>query len=64
MIDTTGKIEMTNGRKTRWISPQDVASYRDQGYEQVKSQPTNIVMKPPKSSVLVTEDIPKPTQEE
>jgi hypothetical protein len=64
MIDTTGKIEMTNGRKTRWIASQDVASYREQGYEQVKSQATTIVMKPPKSAVQATVDEPKPIQEE
>jgi hypothetical protein len=63
MIDTTGKIEMTNGRKTRWVTSQEITSYREQGYELVKSHATNIVMKPPKSVVPSTMDN-KPTQEE
>lgn len=63
MIDTTGKIEMTNGRKTRWVSPSDQTAMREQGYQAVKSNATTIVMKPPKSTVPDTVDT-KPTQEE
>jgi hypothetical protein len=64
MIDTQGRIEMTNGRKTRWILSQDQASYREQGYTMVKSSDPVIVMKPPKSAVQATVDEPKPIQEE
>ena len=63
MIDITGKIEMTNGRKTRWVTSQDVPGYRAQGYHEVTAPATNIVMKPPKSVVSNTADT-KPTQEE
>jgi hypothetical protein len=61
MIDTTGKIEMTNGRKTRWVSPDSVEDLKQQGFVAV-NQPV-ISMKPTRARQQTADDT-KPTLEE
>jgi len=32
MIDKTGRVEMTDGHKTRWVNPNEVLDFQKRGY--------------------------------
>jgi hypothetical protein len=33
MINKTGRVEMTDGRKTRWVMPNEVQDFQKRGYQ-------------------------------
>lgn len=68
MIDKENRVEVTDGRKTRWIRPEEIADYATQGYSPVESQEVQVKLQPRKKSVepTATVELPQetPTTEE
>lgn len=68
MIDKENRVEVTDGRKTRWIRPEEIADYATQGYSPVESQEIQVKLQPRKNAVAstVAVEVPQetPTTEE
>jgi hypothetical protein len=68
MIDKENRVEVTDGRKTRWIRPDEIAEYANIGYSPVESQEVQVKLQPRKKSVepTVAVELPQetPTTEE
>ena len=47
MINKTGRVEMTDGHKTRWVSPNEVLGFQRRGY-QTKSDEIRVEVRPRK----------------
>lgn len=66
MIDKQNRVEVSDGRKRRWILAEEIAEYRVRGFEPVSADvPVQVELKPRKLTAVVseaTED--KPTLEE
>lgn len=70
MIDKENRVEVTDGRKTRWIKPDELAQYAGIGYNPVEleSEPVKVQLQPRKNAVasipVVDEPQKTPTTEE
>jgi hypothetical protein len=65
MIDPQNSVEITDGRKTRWVRPGTESDYP--GWHVVGKQPVQVTMRPPATKTAVSAektDSPKPTLEE
>lgn len=52
MINKENKVEVSDGRKTRWINADEVAEFRARGFEAVGAEaPVTAVLKPRKITV-------------
>lgn len=47
MIDTKGKIQLTNGQRTIWVMPADAESWSIHGYKPAQAQPVAAILRPP-----------------
>ena len=55
MIDKKNKVEVSDGRKTRWINADEVAEFKARGFNVVgDSSPATVVLKPRKIAVEET----------
>ena len=63
MIDKTGKVEMREGTRQRWINPADVCEFEQRGWVQAESQ-VRAVLKPAKKQQVEEQEPQQPTTNE
>lgn len=62
MIDKENRVEVSNGRKTRWIRSEEIADYATQGYTPVESQQVQVKLQPRKKLVESTATVDEPQE--
>lgn len=62
MIDKENRVEVTDGRKTRWIRPDEIAEYANIGYSPIESQQVQVKLQPRKNAVASTATVEVPQE--
>lgn len=56
MIDKTGRVELKQGTRTRWVKPEDVSEFVARGWS-AEDAPVQAVLKPRKKDTAVEETV-------